>query len=412
MSTEKNDEITEKQNSEQKNINQKYINSIEEMDKEEKYGDLSGKRIVDAGSLTSEEPAKPPFYKKYLTQKCALGVLGALAVLFTALYFIFTGSPKKLAEDYINSIAAADYGKAYQCLDIKEQPTLGSAAYLQFVEFARSSKEDNIYKISQHEVKSVDLIEGEEKNGIIAFTANIVVKAQTNDEEHKYSLYLEKKKAGPFGLFTNYRIAGNGIYAVPKINCLTGTEQIAIDNVKLASEKEKLNLNQPVFYGWHNVECGGKFYDAFRDRANFDKASGMLKLDSKKFKLNSSAMESLAAASKEFTSLFFPATLTDNGYKQCKVVTDEKTIEEMYTSFRDGFKQVGVSSISITEGQVLTAFAGDDGNLYCQYQYSGNYEQNGTGVKECVGTINFEYIYDNGELVVAKINDYSIHLKD
>lgn len=405
MSTEKNDETTEKQNSEQKNINQQYISSIEEMHKEEKYGDLSGKRIVDAGSLTSEEPAQPPFYKKYLTKKCAFGVGGALVVLFTALYFIFTGSPKKLAEDYINAIAAADYGKAYQCLDVKEQPTLGSAAYLQFVEFARSSKEDNIYKISQHEIKSVDLVEGEEKNGAITFTANIVVKAQNKEEEHKYTLYLEKQEAGPFGVFTNYRISGNDIYAVPKINCLTGTEQIAIDNVKPA-------LNKPVFYGWHDVECSGKFYDTFRDRAVFSKDSGMLKLDGKKFKLNNACTEALAAASKEFTSLFFPATLTDNGYKECKTISGEKTIDEMYSSFRDGFKQVGVSFIDIKDGQVLSAFAGDNGNIHCQYQYSGVYAQNGESEKQCVGTISFEYVYDGAQLVVAKINDYSIHLKD
>lgn len=95
-----------------------------------------------------------------------------------------------------------------------------------------------------------------------------------------------------------------------------------------------------------------------------------------------------------------------------KLCLTKKTIEEMYSSFRDGFKQVGVSSINIKDGQVISALAGENSNIHCQYQYLGEYEQNGEGAKECAGTISFEYIYENEQLVVAKINDYDIHLKN
>lgn len=412
MSTGKNDDVIENQTTENRDMNREYIAGIDVMPKPKNPDNLQGNRVVNNNPKPGDEPVKATFYQKYLTRKYVLGALGALAILLVALCFIFTGSPKKVAEDYINAIAAADYGKAYQYLYVKEQPTLGSSAYLQFVEFSRSSKEDNIYKISQNEIKSIDLSEGKEIDGVLSFDASVVVKTQNGEEKHKYMLYLEKEKTGPFGLFTGYRIAGNGIYTVPKINCFPGTEQISIDNVKLIDENKKLTLNKPIFYGWHEVECKGKFYDSFNERIAFTKEAGMLKLDGKKIKLNSTCLEALAVASKEFTTIFLPATLTANGYKQCKAVPDEKTIEEMYSSFRDGFKQVGVSSINIKDGQVVSAFAGEDGNIHCQYQYLGEYEQNGEGAKECAGIISFEYIYENEQLVVAKINDYDIHLKD
>lgn len=414
MSTEKKDDTVKKQNNEQKDINQKYIASIEEKQKQGKYGDLGGGRIVDRDRANNieQEPVKPPLYKKYLTKKWGLSIAGVLAALFAALYFVFTGTPKTVAEEYINAIAAADYGKAYQCLEVKDEPTLSSSSYLQFVEFSRSSKEDNIYKLSQNEIKTIDLVEGKESNGILTFEADIVVKKQSGDEEHKYALYLEKKKTGPFGLFTAYRISGKGVYAVPKINCLMGTEQISIDNISLADDKNKLNLNKPVFYGWHDVEFKGKFYDTYQGRANFVEKSGILELDMKKIKLNTSCIEVLASASNEFAAAFFPATLTGNGYTECKTVPDEKTIDDMYTSFSKGFKQVGVSAIDIKSGQINSALVVSNGNIQCQYQYSGVYRQKESAEKQCVGTINFEYICDNGQLVVAKINDYNIHLKD
>lgn len=383
--------------------------------KKEQYFQPEQERIVDPNQKV-EEPAKPSFIERfkeeYLTKTWALRAGGALVALGIASYFLFTGTPKPVVEEYIKAVAAADFGKAYQYLDVKEQPTLNTPAYLKFVEFSRNSQEDNIYKLAQNEIKTVELTEGVEKNGIIPFAATIVVKKDNNEQIHKLEMFAEKKKAGPLGMFTSYKIAGNNIYAVPKINCLTSTEQLIIDKVKLAGEKEKLNLKQPVFYGWHDVEGQGKLYDAFKDRAFFDKQSGLLKLDSKKFKLNSACQEALLAAGKEFTTLFFPATLTDNGYKQCKAMPNEKTLDEMYKSFSEGFKQVGVSSITINDGKLLSSFAGENGNLHCQYQYIGVYEANGQSAKACDGTINFEYVYDNGQLIVARVNDYTIHLKD
>lgn len=378
-----------------------------------KYEDLKEGRIVDANKKKEEkEPPKPPFYEKFLNKKTAMIAAGVVVAFGIASFFIFSGKPKPVAEDYIKAVTTGDYAKAYHYLDVKDQPTLGNAAYLKHVEFARNSKDDSIYKLSQNDIKSVEFIEGTETNGIISFDANIVLKKNNTEENHKYTMSLQKKKTGPFGMFTGYKIAGDGIYAIPKINCLTGTEQIAIDGVNLAGNNEKLKLDKPIFYGWHDVECKGKFYDVFKDRALFDKESGMLKLNGKKFKLNSACNEAVTAASKEFVAAFFPATLTDNGYKKCKTVPNEKSIDEMYKNFGDGFKEVGVSSVKINDGKLISSFAGDNGNIHCQYEYVGVYESNGQQERECNGVVNLEYISDNGNLIVAKVNDYNIHLKD
>lgn len=380
---------------------------------EGKFHVSKDERIISNTPKQAPEPPKPPFYQKFLTKQFGIGAVCAVVVLCVASFFMFSGKPKPVVEDYIKAVAAADFGKAYQYLDVKQHPTLSTPAYLKFVEYARNSQEDNLYKLAQNEIKSVELAEGkEQQNGLLSLEASIVVGKNGKDENHKLTVFVEKKKTGPFALFTNYKIAGNGIYAIPKVNCLTGTEQMSIDGVKLAGEKEKLNLNKPVFYGWHDVECKGKFYDSFKDRVLFDQETGMLQLNVKKFKLNSACRDAILGASKEFAAQFFPATLVGNGYKQCKTVPNEKSIDEMYKQFSEGFKQVGVSSIKITDGKLLSFFAAGNGNLQCQYEYIGSYEQNGQASKECNGVINMEYISDNGHLIVAKINDYNIHLKD
>lgn len=402
----------------QKDDNQRVVSKTlfkTEFDDQEKkkYEDITGGRIIDPGKKEEEkEPPKPPFYEKFLNKKTAMIAAGIVVAFGIASFFIFSGKPKPVAEDYIKAVTTGDYAKAYQYLDVKDQPTLGNAAYLKHVEFARNSKEDSIYKLSQNDIKSVELIEGAEKNSSITFDADIVLKKNNAEENHKYTMSLQKKKTGPFGMFTGYKIAGDGIYAIPKINCLTGTEQITIDGVNLAGNKEKLRIDKPIFYGWHDVECKGKFYDSFKDRALFDKDSGMLKLNGKKFKLNSACNEAVTGASKEFVAAFFPATLTDNGYKECKTLPNEKSIDEMYKNFGDGFKEVGVSSVKINDGKLISSFAGDNGNIHCQYEYVGVYESNGQQERECNGVVNLEYISDNGNLIVAKVNDYNIHLKD
>lgn len=378
-----------------------------------KYEDITGGRIVDPRKKEEEKkPLKPPFYEKFLNKKTPMIAAGVVVAFGIASFFIFSGKPKPVAEDYIKAVTTGDYAKAYQHLDVKEQPTLGNAAYLKYIEFIRNSKNDSIYKLSQNDIKSVELIEGVEKNRIFSFDANIVLKKNNGEEKHKYTMYLQKKKTGPFGIFTGYKIAGDSIYAIPKINCLTGTEQITIDGVNLSGNNEKLKIDKPIFYGWHDVECKGKFFDSFKDRALFDKESGMLKLNGKKFKLNSACNEAVAVASKEFTVSFLPATLTDNGYKECKTVPNEKSLDEMYKSFSDGFKQVGISSIKINDGKLISSFAGDNGNIHCQYEYIGVYESKGQKERECSGVVNLEYVSDNGNLIVAKVNDYNIHLKD
>lgn len=392
-------------------INKRLFSTIDEGKDEKKYGNLKNMRIVD-GSKEEEKPVQPAFYKKYFTKEWAMRGVACIIAVSIAMYLYFSGSPTTILKEYIGAIAAGDYGRAYQCLEVKNYPTLGSASYLRFVEYARNSKENNIYKLSQNEIGAVELTKGAENSGIQEYEANITVKRNGSDEKLKYTMFVEKIKTGPLGIFTGYRIAGKGVYDIPKINCLTSTEQLSIDNVKLDKEGERLDLSKPIFYGWHAVECKGKFYEPVKDRANFDKASGMLKLDSKKFKLNNVANEALYEASKEFTGLFLPATLTDNGFKQCRAATDEKTLNEMYSSFRDGFKQVGVSQIKITDGKILTSFAGENGNIHCQYQYFGVYEKDAISEKQCAGTINFEYVCEDGHLIVAKVNDYSIHLKD
>lgn len=393
-------------------INKKLFATIDEGSDTTKFGDLKNVRIVEDTQAEEMPSEGQSSFGQYFTKKWAMRGLSVLIVISIATYFIFSTSPKKVLKDYINAIGVADFGKAYQCLDVKEFPTLSSAGYLKFVEYARNDKDNNIYKLSQNELGEVTLSEGVEKNGILSFEAIIAVKRKENGTKLKYTVLVEKTKTGPFGFFTGYKIAGNGVYAVPKINCLTGTEQITIDNVNLAGKGDSLILNKPVFYGWHDVECKGKFYEPVKQRAFFDKASGMLQLDSKKFKLNSVANEALYEASKEFTALFLPTTLTDNGYKQCKAVEDEKSINDMYDSFNEGFKQVGVSHIKIEDGKILTSYAGANGNLHCQYQFFGVYEKNGLPEKKCTGTIYFEYVYEGGQLLVAKVNDYNIHLED
>lgn len=369
---------------------------------------IDGLRIEDHEN--QKDIKKAPFYKTMFANKIGLFSIGILFIL--VLFFGISNTPKQIAENYIKAITSADYGKAYQFLDVKQHKTLSTASYLKFIEFARSSKEDNIYKLSQNELKSMDLIEGLEKNSILPVDATVVVKKYNSEEIHKLTIYIEKKKSGPLGIFSSYKIAGTGIYGIPKINCLTGTEQVSIDNVNLAEGREKLNLNKPIFYGWHDIECKGKFYDTFRERTIFTLESGILKLDEKKFKLNNVCKEVLTDASKDFVTSFFPATITNNGYEQCKTVSNEKTIDEMFKSFSDGFKQVGVLSINITDGKLLSYSAGENGNLHCQYQYFGVYERDGFPQKQCTGIIAIEYIDDKGQLIVARINDYNINLKD
>ena len=181
MPTGKNDDVIENQTTENRDMNRTYIAGIDVMPKPKNQDNLQENRVVNNNPKPGDEPVKATFYQKYLTRKYVLGALGALAILLVALCFIFTGSPKKVAEDYINAIATADYGKAYQYLYVKEQPTLGSSAYLQFVEFSRSSKEDNIYKISQKQIKSIDLSEGKEINGVLSFDASVIVKTQNGE---------------------------------------------------------------------------------------------------------------------------------------------------------------------------------------------------------------------------------------
>lgn len=393
-------------------INKKLFATIDEGSDTNKFGDLKNARIVEDAQSEEMPSEGQSSHRRYFAKKWTAMVLAVLIVLSGATYFMFNSSPKKVLKDYINAIAVADFGKAYQCLDVKEYPTLSSAGYLKFVEYARNDKDNNLYKLSQNEIGEVTLSEGIEKNGILSFEANIAVKREENGTNIKYTVLVEKTRTGPFGLFTGYKISGNEVYAVPKINCLTGTEQITIDNVNLAGKDEGFAFNKPVFYGWHDVECKGKFYEPVKERAFFDKTSGMLQLDSKKFKLNSVANEALYEASKEFAALFLPATLTDNGYKQCKAVADEKSINDMYANFNEGFKQVGVSHIKIEDGKILTSYAGANGNLHCQYQFFGVYEKNGLPEKKCTGTIYFEYVYEGGQLLVAKVNDYNIHLED
>lgn len=393
-------------------INKRLFTTVDEGKDKTKFGDLKNVRIVE-GTQSEELPNEnPSSCRQYFTKKWAVRVLALVIVLSAATVFLFSSSPNKVVKDYINAIRVADFGKAYQCLDVKEYPTLSSAGYLKFVEYARNDKDNNIYKLSQNEIGEVTLSEGVKKNGILSFEANIAVKREENSTKLNYTILVEKIKTGPFGLFTGYRIAGNEVYAIPKINCLTGTEQISIDNINLLGKGESLEVNKPVFYGWHDVECKGRFYEPVKERAFFDKASGMMQLDSKKFKLNSVANEALNEASKEFMALFMPATLTDNGYRHCKALADEKTINDMYASFNEGFKQVGVSHIKIDDGKILTSYAGANGNLHCQYQFFGVYEKNGLPEKKCTGTIYFEYIYEGGQLLVAKANDYNIHLED
>lgn len=393
-------------------INKKLFSTIDEGSDTTKFGDLKNVRIVEDTQAEEMPSEGQSYFGRYFTKKWAMRVLSVLIIMSVAAYFIFSSSPKKVLKDYINAIAVADFGKAYQCLDVKEYPTLSSAGYLKFVEYVRNDKDNNIYKLSQNEIGEVTLSEGVEKNGILSFEANITVKREENDIKLKYTVFVEKTKTGPFGLFTGYKIAGNGVYAIPKINCLTGTEQITIDNVNLARKGEGLAFNKPVFYGWHDVKCKGKFYEPVKGRALFDKDTGVLQLDSKQFKLNSAANDALNEASKEFTALFLPATLTDNGYKQCKAVSNEKTINDMYTSLNEGFKQVGVSHIKVDDGKILTSYAGANGNLHCQYQFFGVYEKNGLPEKNCTGTLYLEYVYEGGQLLVAKVNDYNIHLED
>lgn len=404
--------MNQKDNNEDRVVKRDVFKTDFDNSDEGKFHVSKDERIITNIPKQEPEPPKPPFYQKFLTKQFGIGAVCTAVLLCVASFFMFSGKPKPVVEDYIKAVAAADFGKAYQFLDVKQYPTLNTPAFLKFVEYARNDREDNLYKLAQNEIKSVELTDVKEQNGLLSLEASIVVAKNGKAENHKLTVFVEKKKSGPLGLFTNYKIAGDGVYAIPKINCLTGTEQMSIDGINLAGEKEKLNLNKPIFYGWHDVECKGKFYDSFKDRALFDKESGMLKLNGKKFKLNSACNEAVAVASKEFTVSFLPATLTDNGYKECKTVPNEKSLDEMYKSFSDGFKQVGISSIKINDGKLISSFAGDNGNIHCQYEYIGVYESKGQKERECSGVVNLEYVSDNGNLIVAKVNDYNIHLKD
>ena len=297
---------------------------------------------------------------------------------------------------YVEALNKNNYTAAYQMLNVKESAFVNAAQFEKFVK-SQAGKNESVYNKLQGKLEKISTEKKRETQSSDVYE----VKGAADGQPFSFMVELDKqsKKIN----LTETEFAPVELEAPP------GTE-LKIDGVKLENGFKLDGL----FAGKHSVEAQNPFLElGYNNNFNFEpEKQTKVKLVHTAW-LKANQIGAVDNVSLSFINAFLKATITNESLKhETLKYKDDDSITNMYQKINTYMLKNGITEMVMTEGKTTNPVYAADGKIHSQYDFSGTYKKGQDGrTMNANGTIQLQFDIEGNDLIVSKVDSYSLHVK-
>lgn len=351
----------------------------------------------------NQQPATAIKKKRFSVKKLLIPLLCLILVLAGAGGFYLYKNGKfnipgkeNPVKNYVEALNKNDYTAAYQMLNLKESAFVNAGQFEKFVK-SQAGKTESVYSKLQGKLEKISTEKKRETQNSDVYE----VKATADGQPFSFMVEMDKHSK-------KINLAENE-FAPVELEAPPGTE-IKIDGVKVENGFKLDGL----FAGKHSVEAQNPFLElGYYNNFNFEpEKQTKVKLVHTAW-LKAYQIGAVDNASLSFINAFLKATITNESLKhETLKYKDDDSITNMYQKINAYMLKNGITEMVMTEGKTTNPIYAADGKIHSQYDFSGNYKKGQEGrTMNANGSIHLQFDIEGNDVVVSKVDSYSLHVK-
>lgn len=299
-------------------------------------------------------------------------------------------------KNYVEALNKNNYAAAFQMLNVKESAFVNTD---QFEKFVKSQLEQNesVYSKVQGNLEKISSEKKRDTQNSIVYE----VKATKDGQPVNFMLEMDKQSKK---INLSEKELGTVELDVPD-----GSE-VKIDGIKVENGFKLEGL----FAGRHALEIQNPLLElGYNKNLNFspEKDTKVKLVHTAWLKANQIGV--VDAASLAFINGFLKATITNESLKhETLKFKDNDSLNNMYQKINTYMLKNGITEMVMTEGKTTNPVYAADGKIHSQYEFSGTYKKGQDGrAMNANGSIQLEFDIEGNDVIVSKVDSYSLHVK-